>query len=229
MLSSVAALAVVLVVWAAATGPVRMLGTATHHASARPPQVAESSTRTSTASAPAMPTYRELTSHVQPILDLSWLGQLIGYTAVLAACYGVFLLMRSLWRNRWRAPQKRVGVGFEVLPDRAVLESLHHDAEAQLAALEDGGPRDSIVACWLRLEEIVAQGGVPARRSETSTELVTRVLHQLDLDPRPIADLASLYREARFSEHPMGETSREEARSALRRLHEDVLALEVSR
>ena len=224
MLSSLGALALVLVVWAAATGPVRMLGTTTHQAaSAHPHHLAKTPAPTSATS--AMPTYRQLTSHVHPVLDLSWLGQLIGYTAVLAACYGIFLLLRSLWRNRWRAPQKRPDVEFDVLPDRAVLESLHGDAEAQLAALEEGGPRDSIVACWLRLEEIVAQSGVPALRSETSSELVTRVLHRLDLDPRPIAKLASLYREARFSEHLMGESSREEARSALHRLHGDVLAL----
>jgi hypothetical protein len=223
VLSSLGVLALVLVVWAATTGPVRMLGTTNHQVSVRPPHAATSTAPTSTTS--AMPTYRQLTSHVQPTLDLSWLGQLIGYTAVLAACYGIFLLLRSLWRNRWRAPQKPPDVGFEVLPDQAVLESLQDDAESQLAALEAGGPRDSIVACWLRLEEIVAESGVPARRSETSTELVTRVLHELDLDPRPVAALASLYREARFSEHPMEEASREQARSALRRLHEDALAL----
>jgi len=227
VLSSLGVLGLVLVVWAATTGPVRMLGTTTHHAVARPPHVARSSTPTSTAS--AMPTYRQLTRHVQPTLDLSWLGQLIGYAAVVAACYGTFLLLRSLWRNRWRPPEKRLDVGFEVLPDQAVLDSLHDDAEAQLAALDEGGPRDSIVACWLRLEEIVAESGVSARRSETSTELVTRVLHELDLDPRPVAALASLYREARFSEHPMGEASRQEARSALHRLHEDALALGAGR
>lgn len=175
------------------------------------------------------PTYRDLTAHVHPVADLSWLGQLIGYAAVIAACYGIFVLLRSLWRNRWRAPEKPPDVGFEVLPDQTVLESLHDDAQAQLAALDEGGPRDSIVACWLRLEEIVAESGVPARRSETSTELVTRVLHQLDLDPRPVAALAALYREARFSEHPMGEASRQEARSALHRLHEDALALGAGR
>jgi len=222
VLSSLGVSALVLVVWAATTGPVRMLGTADHRASARPPHAATSATPTSTAS--AMPTYGQLTRHVQRSIDLSWLGQMIGYTAVIAACYGVFLLLRSLWSNRWRAPDQWSDVDFEVLPERAVLESLHDDAEAQLAALEDGGPRDSIVACWLRLEEIVAESGVPARRSETSTELVTRVLHELDLDPRPVATLAALYREARFSEHPMGEDSREDARSALRRLHEDALA-----
>jgi uncharacterized protein DUF4129 len=218
---------VVLVVWAAATGPVRMLGTASRHSTSAAARVPPSSTPRPRPGGNT-PTYRDLTAHMRPVVDLSWLGQLIAYAVIAAACYGIFLLLRSLWRNRWRAPERRPDVGFDVVPDQALLESLHDDAEAQLAALEDGGPRDSIVACWLRLEEIVADSGVPARRWETSTELVTRVLHELDLDPRPVADLASLYREARFSAHPMGEGGREKARSALRRLHEDVLALGVS-
>jgi Domain of unknown function (DUF4129) len=228
VLSSLGVLALVLMVWAATTGPVRMLGTAARHSTSAPSRLPPSATPHPGRGSPA-PTYRDLTAHVQPVVDLSWLGQLIGYTAVLAACYGVFLVLRSLWRNRWRPPEKRPDVGFEVLPDQAVLESLHDDAQAQLAALDRGGPRDSIVACWLRLEEIVADSGVPARPSETSTELVTRVLHELDLDPRPVATLASLYREARFSEHPMGEASRQQARSALHRLHEDALALGAGR
>ena len=71
------------------------------------------------------------------------------------------------------------------------------------------------MACWLRLEEVVAEAGVPPRRSETSAEFVVRVLHSLDLDPRAIGALAALYREARFSEHELGEDARTAARAAL--------------
>ena len=88
--------------------------------------------------------------------------------------------------------------------------------------MDRGGPRDGIVACWVRLEEIVAAAGLAPRRSETSAELVTRLLMALDLDPRAIGRLAALYREARFSEHHLGEDRRAEARSALRALHEDL-------
>ncbi len=78
------------------------------------------------------------------------------------------------------------------------------------------------MACWLRLEESVAACGVTPRPAETSTELVTRVLRSLDVDPRSVATLARLYREARFSDHVLGEDGRDQARAALRTLSEDL-------
>ena len=38
----------------------------------------------------------------------------------------------------------------------------------------------------------------------------------------PIAELSALYREARFSEHELGEEHRERAEAALRALHQDL-------
>ena len=64
---------------------------------------------------------------------------------------------------------------------------------------------------------------MPPDRAETSAEFVVRALRGLDLDPAPIARLAALYREARFSEHPVGEEARGEARAALEVLHEDLV------
>ncbi len=60
------------------------------------------------------------------------------------------------------------------------------------------------------------------RPSETSAELTVRVLHHLDVDPRPVARLAALYREARFSEHELGEDARADARTALEQLRRDL-------
>jgi hypothetical protein len=169
-----------------------------------------------------MPSYRELTRGVHHDVDLSWVGELIGYAAVLAACFGGYLLLRALWRNRWRRPDKPVAVAFEPLPPEEMADLIEQDAGARMAAVEAGGPRDGIVACWLRLEESVAACGVAPRPSETSTELVTRVLRSLDVDPRAVAALARLYREARFSDHALGEGAREQARAALRSLGGDL-------
>jgi hypothetical protein len=78
------------------------------------------------------------------------------------------------------------------------------------------------VACWLRLEQVIAAAGFPRHRSETSAEFTVRVLKVLDVDPRAISALARLYREARFSTHELGEDARTTAESALLRLHEDL-------
>ena len=220
LLPALVVLGLLVLVWAASTGPVRMLGTT----GARPAEPAVPSGRPSATPTPSddMPTYRELTRGVRATADLSWIGQLVAYTVLLAVCFAGYLLARSLWRNRWRRPEKPADVDFNPAPDGPVGEALVRDAAGQLAAVEVGGPRDGIVACWLRLEEVVASSGVPLHAAETSTELATRVLHTLDVDPRAVAGLAELYREARFSEHPMTEASRAQARAALRTLHEDL-------
>jgi hypothetical protein len=221
LLPAAVAIGVLVAVWAATAGPVRMLGVA--------PVQEPTSTVTGLPSPAApdddsstMPTYRELTRDVHPDVDLSWIGELLAYTAALALCFGGFLLLRVLWRHRWRRPDKPVAVDFEPLPPHEMAEKIEQDAEARLAAVETGGPRDGIVACWLRLEETVATCGVPLRPAETSTELVTRVLRSLDVDPRAVATLARLYREARFSEHVLAEGSREQARAALHTLSLDL-------
>ena len=217
--------------WAATAGPVRLFsGFGTASEPARPTAIQPSPPASS------LPTYRQITRNVHPTVDLSWLGELIGYAVLLGVGIGCLLLVRGVWRtarqDRWlrvilRLRRRRPSaVPFDVLPDRQTArDTLEADAESALDAVETGGPRDGIVACWLSLEDTVAASGVPPRPSETSTELVTRVLHALDVDPRPVAVLAELYREARFSEHVMGEESRERARSALRSLREDAARL----
>jgi hypothetical protein len=219
LLPAAVVIGLLVVIWAATAGPVRMLGVA-------PVQ----ETTTTELPAPARPddnastppSARELSRNLHADIDLSWVGELVGYAAVLALSFGAYLLLSALWRNRWRRPDKPDPVRFEPLPPQEMAGVIEQDSEARLAAVGTGGPRDGIVACWLRLEESVAACGVPPRPSETSTELVTRVLHSLDVDPRAVATLARLYREARFSDHVLEESSREQARAALHTLSQDL-------
>jgi hypothetical protein len=197
-----------------------MLGVASaQHSTASAPRHASESPLNAP---PKMPTYRQLTRDVHPSIDLSWVGELLGYAALLGVCFAAFRLLQALWRHRWRRPDRPAAVEFEPLPPDEMAEVIEQDAGARLAAVETGRPRDGIVACWLRLEDSVAACGVPPRPAETSTELVTRVLRALDVDPRAVAALARLYREARFSDHVLGEDSRDRAREALRSISQDL-------
>jgi hypothetical protein len=65
------------------------------------------------------------------------------------------------------------------------------------------------------LEQTAADAGVERRPAETATEFVVRFLHTLDVDPRPVATLARLFHEARFSSHDLPADARERARAAL--------------
>ncbi len=155
-------------------------------------------------------------------LDLSWIGDLLAWAVVIGAVVLLFLLARRAWQHRWRRPPAPPETDADVLPEVRVSRTLSEDAQAQLAAIADGEVRNAIVACWVRLEETIGAAGLPSRPHETSGEYVVRVLHRLDLDPRAVGRLAALYREARFSEHPLGEDARRDAREALERLHEEL-------
>lgn len=78
------------------------------------------------------------------------------------------------------------------------------------------------MACWVRLEDEVTAAGLKEDRSRTSTEVVADVLGEYDVDAEALAELAALYREARFSEHALTEAHRARARDALTTVHVDL-------
>lgn len=103
--------------------------------------------------------------------------------------------------------------------DDAVLAAVGEAATRQQQLIREGAPANAIVACWVDLERAVATAGVERRPSETSAELTIRLLDALDVDRRALRTLGALYREARFSSHPVGEHQRELAVDALDALH----------
>ncbi|MCU1358830.1 MAG: hypothetical protein JWN99_119 [Ilumatobacteraceae bacterium] len=146
-----------------------------------------------------------------------------GIVTVLLVVIAVMILhaVATTWFRRLRLRGRRppdppddVVVLPEVAPPDIVL-----DREAQLQALAHGTPRNAIVACWLRVEEDVASAGWPRHVAETSAEFTSRVLASSSLDAVPVNQLAALYREARFSQHPMDQPDRDLALTALRQIH----------
>jgi hypothetical protein len=210
-------LGLLLLLWAATTGPARVLSPSGRRHTFGTPFQPEAVT---TSAAPR--NLEELTKDVRQTHDLSWFGDLLAWAILLGFVFGVVLLARFAWRRRPRRPEAPPEVDFDVLPAARVAKALSEDLDAQLDAVAGGTPRNGIVRCWLRLEQSVAEAGLPPQRFETAAEFTVRVLHRLDLDPRAIGRLAGLYREARFSEHELGEDARTAARSALEQLHEDL-------
>jgi hypothetical protein len=147
---------------------------------------------------------------------------------VFYGCVGVVvaLVVVYAWRHRprlhWRRGRRPPSVHFEVLDD--VVAAISSDADAQRAALQHGSPRNAIVECWLRLEAAVVAAGVRRDPADTSAELTQRVLATHHVDPIAIASLAALYREARFSDHSIGEDARRAAIDALDTVHDGLSA-----
>lgn len=151
----------------------------------------------------------------RPLPD--WLGWVVvavvaGAAAVLG--YGLWTVIPRDLRRIHRSSEPPPAEESATDPE-AVAHRLRAAADEQLAALEVGDPRNAIVACWHSLERLFEEAGAARQPWETSTEFTVRVLREIDADPDGVRRLAALYREARFSEHPIGEEQREQARSAL--------------
>lgn len=141
---------------------------------------------------------------------------------VLAALVALVLalagrLRLSFRRRRLSGDQLRATLAPVPQPDP------DEEAETPLAdalgeALGDvgrGSPRNAIVAAWLRLEEAAESAWFVHDPADTPSEFVERVLASYTLDADAIDRLAALYREARFSAHPITDGQRDEARACL--------------
>lgn len=150
----------------------------------------------------------------------AWIETVARFVLWTVLAVAATLTVVKLWRDRpafgWRRRRPRPEP-FDILPDAAT--AITDDADQQRAVLRTGRPRDAIVACWLRVEAAITATGVERRDSDTSTELVERVLGEYQLDAAAINELATLYREARFSDHEMPEAARSNAISALDEVH----------
>ena len=79
-----------------------------------------------------------------------------------------------------------------------------------------------MVAAWVHLEATLHDAGVTLSPSRTSTEVTLDALRRFDVDPDTLGTLADLYREARWSRHPLTEQDRARAEEAYRALEVDV-------
>jgi hypothetical protein len=151
-----------------------------------------------------------------------WLRVLVFALELLLLCavvallaFAVLVVARAL-RRRARSQEEREEVGFTTLGEPARLAAaIAEDVVEQDRLLLDGEPRNAIVATWLRFEVQGAGAGVPRRSWETSSEYAIRILDVVAADSGAVNRLAGLYREARFSPHPITEEHRAAAVDAL--------------
>jgi hypothetical protein len=109
-----------------------------------------------------------------------------------------------------------------VLDADRLRQAVVRGAAAQRAALFAGTPRNAVVECWHRFEQQAADAGLARHPAETSSEFILRALELVHVDSGAVLRFAALYREARFSDHPVGEDRRAEAVAILDRIHDDL-------
>lgn len=163
-----------------------------------------------------------------PFADLSRLPELpaavvaLIQLVVVGLCLWVlYLIFRYAWRSVPRMSSRTIPRRpLQALP--ALPDELVETADARLALLKEGEPRNAIVACWVDLEDSASAAGLPRHPAETAAEYTIRVLHTWDIAPAALGGLAELYREARYSRHPVTEQHREEAIARLTMIHADL-------
>jgi len=131
------------------------------------------------------------------------------------------VLLAVLAGNRWSSA-RRQRAALAAGPDRADGEAARLETAVVAAREQLGGhtdPRAAIVAAYAAMAATLSAGlarrGASARASDTPTELLDRAVGSGLVSEGPAATLTELFREARFSRHPMGEGHRRAAEDAL--------------
>jgi hypothetical protein len=151
-----------------------------------------------------------------------WIVNLVELAMKLVLAVVVVVVLVAIGRallDRWRTREVSEDqvAAVDVVPE-ALLEAAL-EGERQLSR---GTPANAVIAAWVALEEACRAAGVRDDDSRTAAELVTAVLRSHRVDRAPLDTLAALYREARFSTHPIGEDQRTTAREALVQVQADL-------
>ncbi|MFJ6074226.1 DUF4129 domain-containing protein [Streptomyces sp. NPDC093065] len=98
--------------------------------------------------------------------------------------------------------------------DARLLLSAVHSGRRALAGTDDDA-RAAVIACYAAMEDALAASGIPRHASDSPADLLTRAA-AAGFAPGPAAPrLTALFREARYSSHPMDRSHRSAAAAAL--------------
>jgi hypothetical protein len=87
---------------------------------------------------------------------------------------------------------------------------------------EDPDPRTAIIGCYAAMERSLADAGLPPRMADTPAEVLSRATAGGLVRSAPAATLTGLFRQARYSSHPMTEADRTAAIGALAQVQADL-------
>jgi hypothetical protein len=158
-----------------------------------------------------------LAQPVEPVsswaIPLDFLLVVLAWVLGLAALVVVVVLV-ARWLNSRRGGDARGIDGGTV--DGGAEDALAEAVNAGQQALADSGdPRAAIIACYAAMEASLADGGLSRMKAETPSELLDRAVAAGLVPDEAARGLTDLFREARYSTHPMSEQQRDLAGAAL--------------
>jgi hypothetical protein len=109
------------------------------------------------------------------------------------------------------------------VPPSAAPQSLARALAAGTAALGRGqDPRAAIIGCYAAMERSLAAAGSAPVAADTPAEVLARAASRGLVRSAAVGTLTSLFREARYSDHPLREADWASATEALARLRDEV-------
>ena len=144
--------------------------------------------------------------------ELAWIPLLV--VVALVAVGVAFYVLATRRRAQMLGPGGS-GLAREVAD---VLDESLDDLRAEPDA------RRAVIAAYARLEHTFASSGLARLRQETTQEYVGRILGKLDVDIRLVRRLTDLFTRAKFSQHVVDETMKQEEIEALAQIRDDLRA-----
>jgi uncharacterized protein DUF4129 len=128
-----------------------------------------------------------------------------------AVILGLLAIALAAWFAAWRARARSLP---PPAPDlTAALAEVIDDTLDDLRAERD--PRRAVIAAYARLERVLAAYGAPRQASEAPEEYLERVLVDLEVPRGAVSRLTALYSRAKFSQHGVVVSMKDEAIEAL--------------
>jgi Domain of unknown function (DUF4129) len=123
-----------------------------------------------------------------------------------------------------RRRAESVDEGFETEQDPAEQEALAGAVAAAEVELDSHGDdtRAAIIAAYLAMERQLMASGTARQASDTPTDFLVRATAASRVSRGAATRLTELFREARFSTHPMADTARADAARSLARVAADL-------
>jgi hypothetical protein len=133
-------------------------------------------------------------------LNLGVLMLIVAALIAAATIAAVLIVAARLLRNA-PAPQ---AVSVAHPPETGAEDEALADALlAGRSALEGDDARAAIIACYAAMEDTLGRAGITRERADCPTDLLRRAVARDAVDRSASAALTDLFREARFSTHPM--------------------------
>ncbi|HEX8094735.1 DUF4129 domain-containing protein [Jatrophihabitans sp.] len=157
---------------------------------------------------------------------LPW--QVIAFVMLASLLLLVIGLLMVFWPQfpdwlRIRRRRSAIRRPVEFAPDDLATQ-VARTLDSTMSQLAGGQIRDGVILCWHRLEQTAEAAGLRRSPADTSSELADRLLATLPLSEAPLNRLAALYREARFSSHPIPAAAVVQARADLAQLRSELEA-----